>query len=341
MESHAREDRREGKRARGGEAESLRVRVARQKRAIGRISEILATHEPKPGRERKERQSNVTDNDSAKLKGSHGTVQGYNALAMVDAKHQVIVAAEPVASVHEGEHLGEMLDQAEANAKAAGMGRKALEGTRLVADTSYYSEENVQLCDGRHIDAYLPDSQFRSRDPRFPRRNRRRPHKDLYGVEDFRLDAGRKVYVCPNGKELKLNATGYRVKRFEGRRYMASLRDCRNCTLSARCLKAGAKRRRLYIVDRIVERDWLGEMRKKIDSPEGRAQYARRMGIVEPVFGNITVVKRMDRFTLRGREKVRVQWLMYAMVHNIEKIAHYGELDGPPRKARRRRAGGR
>ena len=31
----------------------------------------------------------------------------------------------------------------------------------------------------------------------------------------------------------------------------------------------------LYIVERTVGRDWLGEMRKKIDSARDRAQYAR------------------------------------------------------------------
>jgi hypothetical protein len=300
MDSHAREDRREGKRA--AEAESFRSRVARQKRAIARISEFLDAHEPKPGSSR-QRQSNETDNNRAKLKGSHGTVRGYNALAMVDARHQVIVAAEPVASVHEGEHLELMLDQTESNARAAGMGDAALEGVKMLADTAYYSEGNVKLCDERRIDVYLPDPQFRRRDPRFAPKNRRRLQKGLCGLQEFRFDARRKVYRCPNGKELKLNAAAHRVKRFEGRRYTAALRDCQDCRVSNRCLKAGSTRRQLYIVDRTVERDWLQEMRQEIDSTRGRAQYARRMGIVEPVFGNITVLKGMDRFTLRGQRE--------------------------------------
>jgi hypothetical protein len=52
---------------------------------------------------------------------------------------------------------------------------------------------------------------------------------------------------------------------------------------------------------------------------------------------------RLNAFTLRGRKKVRVQWMMYAMVHNIEKIAHHGDLEGPPGKTvrQRRRAGRR
>ena len=65
-------------------------------------------------------------------------------------------------------------------------------------------------------------------------------------------------------------------------------------------------------------------MRNKIDTPEGRRIYGKRLGIVEPVFGNIRTCKRMDKFTLRGKAKVNIQWLLYFLVHNIEKIANYG-----------------
>jgi len=46
---------------------------------------------------------------------------------------------------------------------------------------------------------------------------------------------------------------------------------------------------------------------------------------VEPVFGNIRACKRMDRFTLRGRIKVNLQWLLCCLVHNIEKIVNFGK----------------
>ena len=67
-------------------------------------------------------------------------------------------------------------------------------------------------------------------------------------------------------------------------------------------------------------------MRHKIDTPEARKMYARRRGIVEPVFANITATKGMRRFTVRGRSKVRIQWLYYCLVHNIEKLANAGAL---------------
>ena len=48
--------------------------------------------------------------------------------------------------------------------------------------------------------------------------------------------------------------------------------------------------------------------------------------LVEPIFGDIRIQKGLDHFRLRGKEKVDIQWMLYAMVHNIEKIAHYGQV---------------
>ena len=62
----------------------------------------------------------------------------------------------------------------------------------------------------------------------------------------------------------------------------------------------------------------------KIDTETGREKYSHRMGIVEPVFGNITAAKGLNRFTLRTKRKVDIQWKLYCLVHNIEKLANYG-----------------
>ena len=49
----------------------------------------------------------------------------------------------------------------------------------------------------------------------------------------------------------------------------------------------------------------------------------QRLAIVEPVFANIRVQKRLDRFTLRSKIKVNIQWMLYCMVHNMGKITRY------------------
>lgn len=54
--------------------------------------------------------------------------------------------------------------------------------------------------------------------------------------------------------------------------------------------------------------------------------YSQRIATGEPAFANIRHTKRLDHFTLRGKEKVGTQWRLYCLVHNIEKIGGLGEL---------------
>nr|WP_290675717.1 MULTISPECIES: transposase [unclassified Halomonas] len=67
-------------------------------------------------------------------------------------------------------------------------------------------------------------------------------------------------------------------------------------------------------------------MKHRVDSPQGKRIYSHRMSVVEPVFGNIGTAKRLSRFSLRGKRKVQGQWQLYCLVHNIEKLANYGQL---------------
>lgn len=43
-------------------------------------------------------------------------------------------------------------------------------------------------------------------------------------------------------------------------------------------------------------------------------------------FANIGTNKRLNRFSLRGKNKVQAQWCLYCMVHNIEKVMRHGEM---------------
>ena len=71
-------------------------------------------------------------------------------------------------------------------------------------------------------------------------------------------------------------------------------------------------------------RNYSKEMAAKIDTDRARKLYPRRTAIVEPVFANIRTQKNLDEFTLRSKIKVNIQWLLYCMVHNIEKITNFG-----------------
>lgn len=61
-------------------------------------------------------------------------------------------------------------------------------------------------------------------------------------------------------------------------------------------------------------------MRAKLDSPDGHAVYARRKVIVEPVFGQIKSAQGFRRFSLRGLAKVRCEWALVCLAHNLLKL---------------------
>ena len=62
------------------------------------------------------------------------------------------------------------------------------------------------------------------------------------------------------------------------------------------------------------------EMTWKLRTPEGRAVYARRKVIVEPVFGQIRDGQGFQRFLLRGLEKTRGEWALVCAGHNLLKL---------------------
>ena len=59
----------------------------------GKLRAWLADHPEKTNRKGEPLKSNVTDNDSATMKTSHGVVQGYTGVAAVDARAQIVVHA--------------------------------------------------------------------------------------------------------------------------------------------------------------------------------------------------------------------------------------------------------
>ena len=61
-------------------------------------------------------------------------------------------------------------------------------------------------------------------------------------------------------------------------------------------------------------------MRQKLRSEEGKRIYARRGYTVEPVFGEIKWDGRKPSMDLRGSVKVRGEFSLLCLVHNVKKI---------------------
>jgi transposase len=300
--------------------------VEKLQKQANRIENFLKENGPKIGKQGKEIKSNITDNESANMMTSHGTIQGYNGQALVDKKHQVIVHAEAFGVGQDHHHIPPMLDGAKENMKEIGHEEDYFEDKILVADVNYHGPANLNKCEDEHLDAYIPDKNFRKRDPRFAAQERRSKKKSKrFTLEDFTHNEATDEYICPEGKRLKLNVKKMILDGIVYRRYYADAEDCMKCGSKGRCIRGRkGKRRCLMVPIGHVAGNRTKEMAQKIDTEEGRNIYHQRIAIVEPVFANIKCMKRLDRFTLRGKIKVNIQWILYCMVHNMEKITNYG-----------------
>jgi hypothetical protein len=314
--------------------------------ALHKIEGFLATQEEKIGRSGKAIQSNITDNESAKMPTSKGVVQGYTGVALADAKHQVIVEAQAFGEGQEHGVLEPMLEATREIFSELKLSSDILKEAKLTADAGYSSEANAKYLFDNGIDAYIADTNFRKRDPRFKDAERHKPTREdepfakpkrelKFQPKDFQLAEDRSHAICPAGKRLYCCARPKQTREFVSVRFRAPISACANCPLRTRCIRH-PERTRVRQVAFFSGRTpgqpekSLTKMQRRIDSDIGRYEYGRRLGIIEPIFGNIRHTKRLNRFTLRGRRKVNAQWRLYCLVHNIEKLQRYGPIQRPP-----------
>jgi transposase len=280
--------------------------MERIERKIAKLEGFLATAEPRKGDGGGEVQSNITDSESAKMKGAHGYLQGYNGIAVADSANQVIVAADAVGSGSEAGSFPLMLEKLEMAMQEVTGRKRPLRTALVTGDTGYYSEANLREAAERKIEVLIPDPQFRKRDPQFA--GRKGPvEAQHYTAEDLKYDAEQDRYECPEGKTLEY--IGHvKLNRNSGKKYQAKSRDCKGGRQREKCITTrggkGVVMRTLYLADNREEQLYSGAMRRKIDDQVYRELYGRRMQIIEPVFADITHNKKLSQFTLRGKVKV-------------------------------------
>ena len=316
-------------------------------KASDKIDQFLKSNSPRigQGKRPKEVKSNITDNESAKMTTSKGTIQGYNGLATVDKKHQVIVDAQAFGEGQEHHTLQPITEALKDRYERLEISKNIYQtGTIVTADTGFANEANMQYLHDNQINGYIPDNQFRSRDPRFADQKTKygKRHQNLskktpktIPASEFGLDRVNKTCVCPAGKQLTYLGSREDENGNHKAFFIGKLLQCRHCEIKHRCMKQpessnrinGRGRQVSFIVDTNTEPTYTDWMKHRVDSEEGKQIYSHRMSVVEPVFGNIGTNKGLNRFSLRGKAKVQGQWRLYCMVHNIEKIMNYGKIE--------------
>ena len=77
-----------------------------------------------------------------------------------------------------------------------------------------------------------------------------------------------------------------------------------------------------------IPKDYTAQQRmaRKLRTVKGRATYAKRKGIIEPIFGQLKQVLGFRQFSLRGLASMRGEWRLICAVHNLLKLWRHGRV---------------
>jgi transposase len=189
----------------------------------------------------------------------------------------------------------------------------------VTTDAGYGSEENYVFLEEHGLGNFVKyntfhQDQIRHRKPEILRR-------ELFRSEHFPYDAERDEFICPAQQRLTYRGTqhlktenGYRTER---RVYTCGA--CATCAWKAECTKAKGNRS-MRVSFRLQQ--FREQARQNLTSELGQALRARRSTEVETVFGQIKHNMRVRRFLLRGHEKVKTEWGLICIAHNLKKLAN-------------------
>jgi len=299
----AKEDKLFGKDRRGDE---LPQELRDPKRRLEKIREAKKKLEEESSKE-----INLTDPEATFQKhNSHLIRPGYRAEIAVDEKEQVIVACDCINEANDTRRLVPLLDEVASNLPEV----STQESVVVTADSNYSSIDGLAKLETRkHIDAYIPDAKYQAQ------KNGNLTDEDSpFHKKYFVYNPKKDVYVCPNGKKLTFKRRKTATKG-ESPASIYGCNDCHSCKYFSICTKSKSGRE-IRVYDNI---ELLYEMRKKLETADGRSIYKRRQAIVEPVFANIKHNLKFREFLLRGLKRVKAEFTLIAIVHNIQKIARF------------------
>lgn len=309
------------------------------RKKVRKITQWLTDHEDQPGKSGNPLKSNLTDNDSAKMQPSQGVIPGYDGVAVVDDKRQVVVHAEAVGTPQEHDLLQPMIEGVRENFAAIGVKGDCVTTAKRTAASGFHTEADVRRLMEQGSDGYVADTQFRKRDPRvadvdrYKERFRQDRAADYgtrtrYRPKDFTMSEEKTPCIGPAGRRRYRHGgnviRGHPAVTCRGRKT-----DCRGCDVRAQCLRHPERSevRQVHFFSgpsANTPETSTQKMKRKLDSVRGRLLYNRRLETAEPGFANIRSTLGLDRFTRRGRRKVNTQWVLYCLVHNLLQVHRYG-----------------
>ncbi|KEF38794.1 transposase, IS4 family [Schinkia azotoformans MEV2011] len=192
----------------------------------------------------------------------------------------------------------------------------------VIADAGYGSEENYVYAVG---DEKEPRFDFLIPYGIYLQEQTRKFKKDIKNAKNWTYLEQDDCFICPNGRKVtfkkyqnKKNKSGY-----EQSFKIYECEDCTDCPLKEQCTKAKGNRQVHW---NTIFEEMKAKAKTALECEEKAAIYARRKVEVESVFGHIKGNRSFRRFSLRGLDKVHIEFGIVALAHNILKVAGIRQL---------------
>lgn len=184
---------------------------------------------------------------------------------------------------------------------------------QVVADSGYGSQENYELLEHNDIEAFVKFNYFH--------KEQKRSFKNTpFGIQNLFYNQEKDFYVCTMGQRMEKVCDVKRISSngYESQVSIYQAKNCQGCPLRGMCYQAKTNRR-IEVNHRLNELK--NKARALLLSPEGIEKRSKRPVEVEAVFGQLKSNNKFNRFTLRGLDKVNIEFGLMALGHNFRKWA--------------------
>ena len=192
--------------------------------------------------------------------------------------------------------------------------RYGTQSDEVVADSGYGNEANYAYMESNGIDAYVKYNMFHAE-------TKCRYADNSFLVQNMHYNASEDYYVCPMGQHMERCGTWHPVSDLGYRSEVAVYRavNCKGCPLRGMCYKSRYDRRTVEVNH--TANGFKKRARELLTSERGMMHRSRRPIEPEAVFGDIKSNHGFRRFRLKSNRKVRVEFGLVALAHNLRKYS--------------------
>jgi transposase len=185
----------------------------------------------------------------------------------------------------------------------------------IIADSIFGTEQNYEALQETEMANYL-------KFPSYFAEQKQSYKKNPFLRDNFRYDPVADVYICPNERLLTLQGTYQQTHKKTG--YWSTIREyqcqsCKDCPFYDQCCKSKTGENRLIKVNEKLD-TYKQQARENLNSEKGAKLKKQRSIEIESCYGDIKHNMGFKRFHLRGIKKVKTEFNLVAMAHNLRKM---------------------